>query len=494
MSQKTSNKKSTRLRSASVHSSPTCNFELSTDEEGSVGSANVISPTITKEKSKKKERNSLITRLTRNSKRDKARDSPDTLTVRKEKNKIALTLLSLDDEEETKLKKSSTAGKSKSNRALMGNSASTPVAPPYYLRYPVADIVAILQFDMDKCETVDMYRVPAFLEEINQDFSFTSLLLYENLRKRPTFTHTQIDWILFDKRPYDWLLVILHEANRLMTGEEAVQILTTPTPISEELSGLWLAGISSQPFLLDIGVTVDADFPYRWYCAELNVASAIPDLKVDEVVSVLTGYSDLPTFISAICRARKLPAGKKRYLCLDDFTMKNNPSSCPHRNDSYRLVSFESASRVNSVVAYLELEVCKSRVTEVDEMAESFVHLAVDKPKLRVTSSPAVTVSPLALPAIKAKRKNLPSALRLEVWKRQFNTFTGYCWVCEKVLEYENHHTSHRISVKNGGTDTADNLYPCCASCNLSMSSMNMDEYLIAYYPQRYAQLGWGEK
>jgi 5-methylcytosine-specific restriction endonuclease McrA len=45
------------------------------------------------------------------------------------------------------------------------------------------------------------------------------------------------------------------------------------------------------------------------------------------------------------------------------------------------------------------------------------------------------------------------------------------------MIEQSNFHAGHRVSFKNGGPHSADNLIPLCGSCNMSMGRMNYDEY-----------------
>ena len=85
---------------------------------------------------------------------------------------------------------------------------------------------------------------------------------------------------------------------------------------------------------------------------------------------------------------------------------------------------------------------------------------------------------------IKTTRKTIPKTLRNQVWKKSFETLKGICPVCESnEIEAFDFHCGHMISVKNGGTDTLDNLLAICSQCNLSMGSTNMDEFKIKYFP-----------
>jgi 5-methylcytosine-specific restriction endonuclease McrA len=79
--------------------------------------------------------------------------------------------------------------------------------------------------------------------------------------------------------------------------------------------------------------------------------------------------------------------------------------------------------------------------------------------------------------------RKIPNSVRYKLW---YNTFSGrmdgQCKICKKNIEYINFHASHIISIKNGGTDNIINLICLCPGCNMSMSSMNYEEYISRYY------------
>lgn len=82
-------------------------------------------------------------------------------------------------------------------------------------------------------------------------------------------------------------------------------------------------------------------------------------------------------------------------------------------------------------------------------------------------------------------RKQIPKKIRGEAWKAMFGPSTeGACFCCRKSLEiFDDWHAGHIVAQANGGPDTAANLRPVCASCNLSMGTENMDEFKARCYP-----------
>jgi len=79
------------------------------------------------------------------------------------------------------------------------------------------------------------------------------------------------------------------------------------------------------------------------------------------------------------------------------------------------------------------------------------------------------------------KKQAIPHHIKTLVWNK---------WVGEKVAETKclackitgisirHFHCGHYISEANGGDMSITNLRPICANCNLSMSTMNMSEYI----------------
>lgn len=77
-------------------------------------------------------------------------------------------------------------------------------------------------------------------------------------------------------------------------------------------------------------------------------------------------------------------------------------------------------------------------------------------------------------------KKNLTPQIRSSVWLHYFgNSNTGGCYCCGKLIKrYKGWHCSHVIAKAKGGSNTLENLRPCCAHCNLSMGNQNMYAYI----------------
>ena len=86
----------------------------------------------------------------------------------------------------------------------------------------------------------------------------------------------------------------------------------------------------------------------------------------------------------------------------------------------------------------------------------------------------------------KKNTKKIPKKIKDDSWNKYVGKEKGntYCICCDiEEINSKNFIGGHIISRKNGGHDTVDNIIPICSSCNLSMSSTNMDEFIKEYYP-----------
>lgn len=84
----------------------------------------------------------------------------------------------------------------------------------------------------------------------------------------------------------------------------------------------------------------------------------------------------------------------------------------------------------------------------------------------------------------KKKKMAIPKAVKQDVW----NIYVGShiiehrCLCCKKAyIRNTSFHCGHVISEKHGGTLEMHNLRPICASCNSSMGTENMIEYVKRY-------------
>ena len=79
------------------------------------------------------------------------------------------------------------------------------------------------------------------------------------------------------------------------------------------------------------------------------------------------------------------------------------------------------------------------------------------------------------------KKESIPAAIKTLVWNKWVGEKEAEagCYACRvTTISMRHHHVGHVVSEKHGGKCTIDNLRPVCANCNLSMGTMNMNEYI----------------
>jgi len=87
------------------------------------------------------------------------------------------------------------------------------------------------------------------------------------------------------------------------------------------------------------------------------------------------------------------------------------------------------------------------------------------------------------IPTEKKKKEKIPVSVKNTLWSLNFeNSLTGKCQCCKtENISKNNFDCGHIISEKNGGKVELSNLKPICRSCNSSMSTTNMDDFMSKY-------------
>jgi 5-methylcytosine-specific restriction endonuclease McrA len=93
--------------------------------------------------------------------------------------------------------------------------------------------------------------------------------------------------------------------------------------------------------------------------------------------------------------------------------------------------------------------------------------------------------NPPPSPKKKYKKKNIPKAVKVAVWNTYIGDHVGKtkCPVCNiNDITQMNFHCAHVVAEANGGATIISNLRPCCSTCNLSMRTMNLEEFKSKYF------------
>jgi len=92
-------------------------------------------------------------------------------------------------------------------------------------------------------------------------------------------------------------------------------------------------------------------------------------------------------------------------------------------------------------------------------------------------------------PPKKKRKATIPKSMRIAVWNTYIGETIGKtkCPICWQMdITQMNFHCGHVIAEANGGKVSIENLRPICASCNLSMRTMNMHDFANMYFPRVY--------
>jgi hypothetical protein len=96
----------------------------------------------------------------------------------------------------------------------------------------------------------------------------------------------------------------------------------------------------------------------------------------------------------------------------------------------------------------------------------------------------AFTKKELKKRKIPVKKQTIPLTLKRNVWDKHIGENIGknLCLCCNLTdITQMNFSCGHIISEHNGGELKLDNLKPICVSCNSSMGTKNMDEFMLEY-------------
>lgn len=85
------------------------------------------------------------------------------------------------------------------------------------------------------------------------------------------------------------------------------------------------------------------------------------------------------------------------------------------------------------------------------------------------------------------KKQSIPASIKNGSWDKYIGSHIGeaLCIVCStNKINSKCFDAGHIISEHNGGKINLDNILPICHPCNLSMSTMNMDEFILKHYTE----------
>jgi len=156
-------------------------------------------------------------------------------------------------------------------------------------------------------------------------------------------------------------------------------------------------------------------------------------------------------------------------IFLDEFQKKYEKRLTKFKNDEEFIEWFERENQEHGL--YLQ--------TRKDEKIINAI-CKIDSIELRLRNNKKFYLGTYFLKNISSSVSN---SLKKKLWNNWKISICNTdelvpCPCCESELicGYD-FHAGHKISFKNGGSTSLDNLIPLCSSCNLSMGTMNYEDY-----------------
>lgn len=89
-------------------------------------------------------------------------------------------------------------------------------------------------------------------------------------------------------------------------------------------------------------------------------------------------------------------------------------------------------------------------------------------------------------PGAAPRKRAIPKSVREIAWRRQFgDRGVARCPVCDaREISMFSHEMAHVVAEAHGGPTTAENLVPCCGSCNRSMGTRDLREFQAEHFPR----------
>jgi uncharacterized CHY-type Zn-finger protein len=133
-----------------------------------------------------------------------------------------------------------------------------------------------------------------------------------------------------------------------------------------------------------------------------------------------------------------------------------------------------------------QITIPEIKVIEMEQPIQLSLIEELEKQKLEIERKmlDEIERKQIELEEKKKKKQSIPKNVRNIVWNHYIgeDIIKHRCLCCKKVLiTNTNFEVGHVLSEKNGGTHEINNLRPICGSCNHSMGTENMIEFVVKY-------------
>jgi hypothetical protein len=136
-------------------------------------------------------------------------------------------------------------------------------------------------------------------------------------------------------------------------------------------------------------------------------------------------------------------------------------------------------TRMQTLKRMYEIQDNKDKVNECNAELEE-IKKQNNQPDIK---KPEPETNKIVVKKEKKTKEKIPASVKNTLWSLHFeNNIQGKCQCCKtEVISKNNFDCGHITSEKNGGTVHLDNLKPICRSCNSSMGTTNMNDFMTKY-------------
>lgn len=144
------------------------------------------------------------------------------------------------------------------------------------------------------------------------------------------------------------------------------------------------------------------------------------------------------------------------YFNLDSFRINKTNKSKKHVNEVYKLMSDDDTK------LFWFVQKCKdTNIISYDARRSDRIQEQKEIKK-------------------KNSRPNIPQPVREAVWRKHCGDgLYGKCFCCCTDIKFTNFQAGHIKSYHEGGPDVMNNLVPICGSCNRSMGTQNLFDFIL---------------
>ena len=164
-----------------------------------------------------------------------------------------------------------------------------------------------------------------------------------------------------------------------------------------------------------------------------------------------------------------------KYICTTCNYNSDNKS-----NYEKHLLTAKHISLINNTKKVTVKYICEICNYTSSNKRSYNIHLTTTKHKKRIANKPNESqITPKRL-----KKKAIPLSLKRNVWNKHIGDVIGktLCLCCKITdITQMSFACGHIISEFNGGEIKLENLKPICVSCNSSIGTQNMDEFIQNY-------------